>query len=363
MVANGYVRCSGCGGYLPAGAICGYCLQKQQAAAAPPQAMAKPRAVRPARHILTIALMSLAVCAVGLGSIFVIRSVGKMAHNGAPSGSLAGLTKQADESSTLDSTANQKVISALNSGNPQQALTEMQATGSTPPAPVMQASGSEAPPVMQTAPQQQQPPASLQTTPPPAKPMLEAGSTGMPNDVRKWLEHLQRIEQARLSLAATQLKNAVSTLVSLQAGDISHGMDEDGNDSVDTERRKQNDRAQAVGGNMATMQQAWKSLLTAFDSVPAPAECQSIKDNYDQVIGQTGSMILDIVGQIKSAANDPQAAVTALTAMQGTSKSRIDVPARASDAGVAKVCKHYDVVKWFDIQSDVGSGTMSQLGF
>lgn len=325
---------------------------------------AKPRTTRPARHILTIALLSLAVCAVGLGSVFAIRSVGKVSHLvGSPSASspLAGLTDPgSDGSASLDSASNQKLMSALSSGNTQQALTEMQAAGSTA-APVMEASGSTPQPVMQTAPQQPNP--TMQTTPPAATPMLEGGSTGMPDDVRKWLEHLQRIEQTRLSLSGTQLKLAVKTLVGLQAGDISHALDEDGNDSVDVERKKQNDRAQMVGGDMANMQQAWKTLLTAFDSAPAPAECRDIKANYDQVIGQTGAMIIDIVGHIKSAANDPQAAVNALTAMQGTSKSKIDVPARMSDQGVAKVCKHYDVVKWFDIESDIGSGTMSQLGF
>lgn len=324
----------------------------------------KPKATRPARHILTIALLSLAVCAVGLGSVFAIRSVGKVSHLvGSPSASspLAGLADPgSDSSSSLDSAANQKLMSALSSGNAQQALTEMQAAGSTP-APVMEASGSTPQPVMQTAPQQPNP--TMQTAPPAATPTLEGGSAGMPNDVRAWLEHLHKVEQVRQSLAGTQLKEAVTTLVGLQAGDMTHAMDEDGNDSVDAERKKQNDRAQKVGGGMADMQQAWKTLLQTFDSVPAPAECRDIKNNYDQVIGQTGAMIIDIVGHIKSAANDPQAAVSALTAMQGTSKSKIDVPARMSDQGVAKVCKHYDVVKWFDIEGDVGSGTMSQLGF
>jgi hypothetical protein len=74
-------------------------------------------------------------------------------------------------------------------------------------------------------------------------------------------------------------------------------------------------------------------------------------------------MILDIVSQIRASANDPQGAVSALTAMQGRSKSQIDVPARATDSNVASICRKYDVVKWFDIQGDVGSGTMSQLGF
>jgi len=192
---------------------------------------------------------------------------------------------------------------------------------------------------------------------------LEAQPKGMPDNVRNWLEHLRKTEQARITLATAQLEQSVKTLTGLQAGDMTHAMDDDGSDSVSAEKAKENDRAQKVGGDMATMEQAWKTLLSAFDSVPAPAECVGIKANYDQVVGQTGIMILDIVSKINSASSDPQGALAALTAMQGTSKSKIDVPARAADSGVSDVCKRYDTVKWFDIQSDVGSGTMSQLGF
>jgi hypothetical protein len=193
---------------------------------------------------------------------------------------------------------------------------------------------------------------------------MQVEQKGMPDDVRRWLEHLQKIEQARVALAANQLTGAVKTLTSLQAGDMSWAMgDGDDDNSQDAVKRKQNERAQKVGGDMQSMQTAWRTLSNAFNAVPPPAECAGIKSNYDQVIGQTGSMILDIVAQLQSASNDPQSAVAALTAMQGQSKSKIDVPARAADQGVANVCRRYDTVKWFDIQSDVGAGTMSQLGF
>jgi hypothetical protein len=241
-------------------------------------------------------------------------------------------------------------MNALASGNAEQALSVLQSSGSTAPA-TLQASGSSEPaPVMQN-------------TAPAPTPILEATKGGMPDDVRRWLEHLQRIEQTRINLAAGQIQEAVKTLTGLKADDMTHAMDDEDNNSRDAEEKKQKARAQRVGGDMASMQTAWRTLLATFDSVPAPAECVGIKSNYDSVIGQTGVMIMDIVGQIKSASNDPQAAVQALTAMQGTSSSKIDVPARAADQGVNGVCKRYDTPKWFDIQSDVGSGAMARLGF
>gem|GEM_PF-5874181 len=352
MTANGYVRCGGCGGYLPAGAICGYCLQRQNMAVLQqpaPRPRSKPR---PLRTAVTLALCALAVCGVGLAAVFAVRTVAKVGPlaSRTSSSALSGLTAQAEDggSDALASGSNQQLVQALSSGNTQQALAAMQATGSTG-TPTLETSQPASTPTMQSS------PSSTPST-------LETGK-GMPDNVRNWLEHLHKTEEARITLATAQLQEAIKTLGGLQAGDITHAMDDGSDDTQATEKAKENQRAQKVGGDMASMEQAWKTLLSAFDSVPAPAECVGIKANYDQVVGQTGIMILDIVSKINSASNDPQGALAALTAMQGTSKAKIDVPARAADAGVGDVCKRYDTVKWFDIESDVGSGTMSQLGF
>lgn len=350
MTANGYVRCGGCGGFLPAGAICGYCLQQQQAANAAPRPKPQVAPAKPWRTGLTLSLLALVVCGVGVAAVFAVKGAGKMGHFSGKAGNstLASLgAPGSDGSDTMAVKSDDRVMAALNEGNPEAALSAMSAS-SSPPAGTMQATSTPDVPTMQTKPTESTP--TMQQ------------AAGMPDDIRRWLEHLQKVEQARTALAASQLTDSVRTLTGLQAGDITHAGDESSDDKA-TETRKQNERAQRVGGDMQTMQQAWRTLLNAFDSVPAPAECASIKSNYDQVISQTGSMIMEIVGHIKSASNDPQSAISALTAMQGTSKSKIDVPARASDKGVENVCRKYDTVKWFDIASDVGGGTMSQLGF
>jgi hypothetical protein len=354
MTVNGYVRCGGCGGYLPAGAICGYCLDQQRAAASQ-RAAAQPRPAKPLRALLSIAFFAAIACDVGFAALTALKGVAK--HAAPLSGSsaalqkLTGLSTGSDGSSlnSLTSRGNPDVMAALSSGNSQQALSLMQATGSN------------SAPTMQTAPPTQPPP-TMQAQSAPATPILESAK-GMPDDVRNWLEHLHRTEDTRIALAATQLQDAVKTLVGLQAGDITHGLDDEDNSSQEAEKKKHDERAQGVGNNIGNMQQAWKTLLSAFDSVPTPAECVAAKRNYDQVISQTGSMIMDIVAQIRASTKDPQAAVSALTAMQGKSKSQIDVPARATDQNVATICRRYDVTKWFDIQGDVGGGSMSQLGF
>ncbi|HTQ11786.1 MAG TPA: hypothetical protein VMI31_17120, partial [Fimbriimonadaceae bacterium] len=76
MTANGYVRCGGCGGYLPAGAICGYCLQRQQNQMLMQQPAARPRTKpRPVRTAVMLLLCALAVCGVGFGAVFALKSV------------------------------------------------------------------------------------------------------------------------------------------------------------------------------------------------------------------------------------------------------------------------------------------------
>ncbi len=351
MTASGYVRCGGCGGYLPAGAICGYCLQQQQQKMAPPQPVRPRTKPRPVRTAIVLGICAIAVCGVGLAAVFAVKNVGKLSNlaGKAGSSSLAGLgTAEEDGAASLSSKAGDPVIAALNSGNTQQALSALQASG--PPAPSTMAATAQA----GQAPAMQSEPASTAPTMQIAK--------GMPDNVRNWLEHLHKTEEARVALAAEQLKESVKTLANLKADDLNHAMDDGSDDSQAADKARENQRAGRVSGDMATMQQAWKTLLSAFDAVPAPAECVGIKANYDQVVGQTGTMILEIVAKIKSASTDPQGALSALTAMQGTSKAKIDVPAHAADSGVADVCKRYDTTKWFDIQSDVGSGVMGQIG-
>jgi hypothetical protein len=351
MTANGYVRCGGCGGFLPAGAICGLCLDRQKAMGPPaprPKAPSKP--VRPLKTAIFLGFCAVLVCGVGLAAVFAAKSVAGAVKGKAGSSPFAGLIQPEEGSATLGSGANQEVLNALSSGNSQQALSVLQASGSSAPSTLQSGGTVESAPVMQNS----------GSTP---TPILESSKGGMPDNVRQWLEHLQRIEQTRIALAAAQIQESVKTLTGLKADDMTHAMDDEDNTDRAAEEKKQNARAQRVGGDMASMQTAWRTLLATFDSVQAPAECVGIKSNYDSVIGQTGVMIMDIVGQIKAASNDPGAAVQALTAMQGTSSGKIDVPARAADQGVNSVCKRYDTVKWFDIQSDVGSGAMARLGF
>lgn len=275
-----------------------------------------------------------------------IALAGRFFH-GARRSSLAGPTPAVAGSPTLSNQQADAVVAALGSGNAQEALHTLSSVGSGPTG-VLPSGENVGAPITQVT--------SADPTP-----VLSSGAGEMPDDVRTWLEHLRKIESARIALATGEVQDAAQVLMGLQSSDLTRALDEDA-DSQEDERRSALERAGKVAGDMGTMRQAWRTLQTAFDSVSAPAECASIQRSYDQVIGETGAMIVEIVGAMRSASDDPQAAVKALTAMQGQSKARIDVPARMSDQGVDQLCRKYGAVKWFDIQNDIGSGVMGRLG-
>jgi hypothetical protein len=195
-------------------------------------------------------------------------------------------------------------------------------------------------------------------------PTLREDQSGMPSDIRRWLEHLERIEKMRNTLAATQMMQAVSQMARLQAQDMTSMMgDGDGDDGEAAANRKMDERANGYARETDAMRRAWIDLATQFHAVPPPGECMGARANYDQVIGNTGSMMLEIINAVRSASKDRERALQTLQSMQGQSNDRIDRYAKETDSIVAEICRRYDTPKWFDIRGDIGGDVMSKLGF
>ncbi len=179
----------------------------------------------------------------------------------------------------------------------------------------------------------------------------------MPDDVRRWLEHLERIERKRGDLSREHLATAITTMTALQLGgsmseieallrgDL-EGLDE--NQTPPTIEKATTD--------MESMTRAWVSLNDEFLSVPPPEECVPIRNQYDQVLRETGAMILDIVQAVDNASTDREGALQALLSMKGKSEERIGRPAERTDQGVAQICDKYETRKWFSISRDFGGG-------
>jgi hypothetical protein len=210
----------------------------------------------------------------------------------------------------------------------------------------------DSPPVLQA--RTEGPPAALQS--------LAPTKTGMPADVRDWLEHLRKTEERRASIATDQVSEALTMLTSMQGGgDLSSiaGLsgDEDGS-TYGSNKPTAQQAAQTDEG----MRQQWVSLLSFFNSKKAPAECVTMRNQYDQVVRETGTMIMEIIDIAQNASADTKGAISRLQSMMGKSKNRIDVPAAKVDDGVKEICRKYDTTKWFDIKPDFGGGLTQKLG-
>lgn len=185
--------------------------------------------------------------------------------------------------------------------------------------------------------------------------------TQMPDDVRAWLEHLQKIEAFRVEMTTNQLSEMMTTFAQLQASKVTGAIEgilgEEGGESTSDPSSKQN-----LHGQADTTRQRWKALLAEFRKLPPPSECVPIATSYEECLGETSAMIFEILNALESSDNDPQAAVASLIKMQGTSSSRIDKLANTSDRQLGAICDKYKTRKWFSITSDVGGGMMGKLG-
>jgi len=204
----------------------------------------------------------------------------------------------------------------------------------------------------------------LSATGEPASPLLEATGAqappmlhqdaGMPGGIRAYLEHVRRCDAQRSQMAAAQVADSVGLLTELQGAGMSGLFDEDGPPVEHAQPTKR------VTDSASGMRGPWEALLRQFNSVQPPAECAPIRSYYDQVIRETGLMILEITHAVNQAANDRQQALRVLMSMQGKSNSRIDRPARETDALIQSLCSKYSTRKWFDISGDIGAGVMGK---
>ena len=172
----------------------------------------------------------------------------------------------------------------------------------------------------------------------------------MPESIRAYLEHVRRCESQRSQMAAAQVSDAIGLLTELQGANMPGLFDEDG---PPVERMQP---AKRVTDSAGSMRGTWEALLRQFNAVQPPAECAAIRSTYDQVIRETGIMILEISHAVSQASNDRQKALNVLMAMQGKSKNRIDRPARETDALIQSLCSKYSTRKWFDISGGIGAG-------
>lgn len=177
----------------------------------------------------------------------------------------------------------------------------------------------------------------------------------MPDDVRRWLEHLERIEKQRGKLAQKGLAEFMVMAPALQQGADIEALKALASGDPNAEMPKSS--ADKVAETSVDSKKQWADLRRDFDSLPPPQECKSIADTYGHALDETGAMIQDILDAVQVAKDDPQKALQALYGMKNSSKS-IDEYGNSADDKVKEICDFYDTRKWFSINSDFGGSSI-----
>lgn len=198
------------------------------------------------------------------------------------------------------------------------------------------------------------------STGPPTLP-VEASHRVMPDDVRRWLEHLERIEKRRVSMSETHLAQAMGMMVALQAGGSIESLQSLLQGEVEGAPPTPSP-VETTTRDIDAMRVEWNALTDDFNSVSPPQECLPIRNAYDQVVRETGAMIMDILDTVGQAEQDRTSALAKLMGMQGRSESRIGEPASKTDRLIQEVCDKYDTRKWFSVTRDVGGGGLLKGG-
>ncbi|MBX3097489.1 MAG: hypothetical protein KF812_11550 [Fimbriimonadaceae bacterium] len=201
---------------------------------------------------------------------------------------------------------------------------------------------------------------SLGEAPPPV--LLDEHVQGpkMPDEVRLWLLHLERIERRRITMSSQQIGEAVVKMTMLQGAggtqQVIQGLLGGDADVLDTPPP-----TESVSEDTSSQKAAWDQLSTDYESLPPPAECVPLANSYRQTLNQTRAMMNEVLGALAKSATDPQGALSVLYGMQGQSASRIDAAASQSNTTLGQVCAKYNERPWFTIQTDAKGGMLGNV--
>lgn len=198
---------------------------------------------------------------------------------------------------------------------------------------------------------------TLRSTAEKAPPTTRKVQAGMPDDIRAWLEHLERIEKQRVALAKEQVRMLMIDASEFQATAYADSLKALlGEDPGSTEIPPEYDSKKKASNIVESVRPAWKSLAEEFEAVSPPEECMPIAAKYSQVLRETGAVTGDIIETMTTFGSEPSTAIDKLQGIMKSHTKQIDQPAIEVDQGVADICDKYDTRKWFDVVGNVGGG-------
>lgn len=191
------------------------------------------------------------------------------------------------------------------------------------------------------------------------QPALDKSALTMPDDVRKYLEFLEKIEKKKVDLSNRMIAELQIFATKLKTFGGAEGLLNHDEDVGGDGKRPDTETQGALNGVKAD----WTSLVDEFKSYPPPAECQPLADNYYHALAEIPGMAGDIMELFDLIAKDPATALQKAKGMQNTSSEQIDRYFKASDGQLGDICTKYNTAKWFTIREDVGGGSLAMPGF
>lgn len=173
-----------------------------------------------------------------------------------------------------------------------------------------------------------------------APPTVSEEGIGMPDDVRKWLEHLKRIDRIREAYNTSYAMNLIGKVGSLRPGTF---LDEDAA-AIDEAQRKA-----SASGLTGDVDNFFAKLTQDFQTLPPPTECGPIASQYASVLIETRGML----GQIDQAISNLD--IHSLESLQGTTYARLDTRAQESNSLIDAICKKYQEPNKYEVFVDRGN--------
>ncbi len=187
-------------------------------------------------------------------------------------------------------------------------------------------------------------------------PALAKEELAMPDDVRAWLEHLRKIEEKKQQISIKQIANLKVFGEMLQTlGPGIGNLDPYGKDDANGADKNPTEVTQ---GKFQDLRPEWQDLVTQFQSVPPPAECKPLADNYFKALNEIPAMTGDLVDVLNKVQSNPQDALQSATALKSKSYGSIDLGFNEADGQLSAICAKYHTTKWFNIKADVMGGGM-----
>jgi len=188
----------------------------------------------------------------------------------------------------------------------------------------------------------------------------------MPDDVRAWLEHLEETEKRLVRMTTGQISQAAVLAFQLQTlGGTAESLLQQMAEGVDeSEVKSPAAPAEDKTGEIAAQ---WRDLRGFFESVPPPAECRPIYDDYARSLDDAQyymETILQALTDMSTGAAKPEELIAKLQGIKNDNRNHLDAYRKKTDDGVGAICDKYDTQKWFSITPDVGGegGMLKSLG-